>query len=330
MSIILDTLGDALMQPIRIFFSPQSVLNIYTAFSAFFIGFIYYCFNSKKPLLRLRLLRRIFFPKSFLLHPSALFDYRHFIISRIFFFLLFFIITIPSTETIAEVSISGLTKLFGPASTNINQQSWASLVTETIVYVLVFDFAYWLHHRLHHKYMWLWEFHKPHHSAQVLTIFTSTRNHPLEEFLRGFMIVMMTALAHGVFLYINGSSADYIQIGGQNIIMFAFYISFYHLRHTQIWLPVTGFWGHIVHSPAHHQLHHSTNPRHFDKNFGFCLSLWDWVFGTLYIPETHEKITYGIGKESSRYNKLLPYLFLPFINNYQRFIKSISKKSKPL
>ncbi len=39
--------------------------------------------------------------------------------------------------------------------------------------------------------------------------------------------------------------------------------------------------GRIFVSPAHHQVHHSANPKHFNKNFGSCLALWDWMFGTL-------------------------------------------------
>lgn len=45
-------------------------------------------------------------------------------------------------------------------------------------------------------------------------------------------------------------------------------------------------------SPAAHQIHHSTNPKHFDKNFGGAFAFWDWMFGTLHVPhdkrEVHE------------------------------------------
>jgi sterol desaturase/sphingolipid hydroxylase (fatty acid hydroxylase superfamily) len=52
--------------------------------------------------------------------------------------------------------------------------------------------------------------------------------------------------------------------------------------------------GRIVVSPAHHQVHHSANPKHFNKNFGSCLALWDWMFGTPYMPEkTREPLTFG-------------------------------------
>ena len=52
-----------------------------------------------------------------------------------------------------------------------------------------------------------------------------------------------------------------------------------------MWIPFTGLAGRILQSPAHHQIHHSDNPAHWDKNLGFALAVWDWAFGTLYIPE---------------------------------------------
>ena len=33
-----------------------------------------------------------------------------------------------------------------------------------------------------------------------------------------------------------------------------------------------------------HRIHHSLEERHFDKNFGICFSIWDFLFGTAYEP----------------------------------------------
>ena len=65
--------------------------------------------------------------------------------------------------------------------------------------------------------------------------------------------------------------------------MFFIYI-YVHLQHTQLWIPFTGWLGRVFMSPAHHQIHHSAIPAHFNKNMGSCLALWDWMFGTLYVP----------------------------------------------
>ena len=57
--------------------------------------------------------------------------------------------------------------------------------------------------------------------------------------------------------------------------------AYVHLQHSHMWIAFRGMLGRIFVSPAHHQVHHSDNPKHFDKNFGSCLALWDWMFGTL-------------------------------------------------
>ena len=78
-----------------------------------------------------------------------------------------------------------------------------------------------------------------------------------------------------------------------NILTMAFLLTYGHLRHSNMWIAFTGIAGRILQSPAHHQLHHSANPAHFDKNLGFALALWDWAFGTLAIPaKTREPIVF--------------------------------------
>ncbi len=48
-------------------------------------------------------------------------------------------------------------------------------------------------------------------------------------------------------------------------------------------------------SPAHHQVHHSTDERHFDRNFGSTLAIWDRLFGTFYQPsEKREALRFGL------------------------------------
>jgi sterol desaturase/sphingolipid hydroxylase (fatty acid hydroxylase superfamily) len=61
-----------------------------------------------------------------------------------------------------------------------------------------------------------------------------------------------------------------------------------------MWISFRGVLGRIFISPAHHQVHHSGNPEHFNKNFGSCLAVWDWMFGTLYVPQKQrERLTFG-------------------------------------
>jgi sterol desaturase/sphingolipid hydroxylase (fatty acid hydroxylase superfamily) len=92
----------------------------------------------------------------------------------------------------------------------------------------------------------------------------------------------------------------------------AFLMTYGHLRHSHMWIPFTGIAGRILQSPAHHQLHHSANPAHFDKNLGFALALWDWAFGTLAIPaRTREPIVFGVGDEGAPFRSALSALVAP-------------------
>ena len=56
----------------------------------------------------------------------------------------------------------------------------------------------------------------------------------------------------------------------------------------------------IVAGGAQSQTAPRDNPAHWDKNLGFSLALWDWAFGTLYIPAARrEDIVFGVGLESA-------------------------------
>ena len=91
-----------------------------------------------------------------------------------------------------------------------------------------------------------------------------------------------------------------------------FLLTYGHLRHSHMWIAFTGLAGRILQSPAHHQIHHSTNPAHFDKNLGFALAVWDWAFGTLAIPaRTREPIVFGVGDEGAPFRSTLSALVAP-------------------
>lgn len=53
------------------------------------------------------------------------------------------------------------------------------------------------------------------------------------------------------------------------------------------------FWSHIFISPAQHQIHHSLAHKHWDENYGEVFAIWDWAFGTLYVPETIEVLEFA-------------------------------------
>jgi sterol desaturase/sphingolipid hydroxylase (fatty acid hydroxylase superfamily) len=212
--------------------------------------------------------------------------------------------------------MSGLTALFGEA-TPVSSVALATLVT-TVLAILAADFGLWLGHWLLHRIPVLWEFHKVHHSAEVLTPFTAGRVHPLEDLINMWLSGLCGGFVFGLCQYAFGPSATMITVFQLNVIMFLFYVFGFHLRHSHVWVAYKGVWGKLFVSPAHHQLHHSIATRHWDKNMGFVFAIWDWAFGTLFVPERREKIVFGMnGWEEKEFHSVKAMYLLPFVKAWR-------------
>jgi sterol desaturase/sphingolipid hydroxylase (fatty acid hydroxylase superfamily) len=159
----------------------------------------------------------------------------------------------------------------------------------------------------------LWELHKVHHSAEVLTPLTTFRMHPLDTFVFGNILAVTAAVANGVVAYLFGDTTYQYALSGTNIILVVFVHLYVHLQHTHVWIAFRGILGRVFLSPAHHQIHHSTNPIHFNKNLGSCLAIWDWLFGTLHVPaKEREKLAFGIQPAYPDANTITGEFLSPF------------------
>ena len=200
---------------------------------------------------------------------------------------------ILSYQFVTNAIISGLVALFGP----VTPSSLPAVVSRSIVTLMLFlayELGYWFNHWLSHKVPLLWEFHKVHHSAEVLTPLTNFRVHPVYTWVFANILAFSTAVANGFGNYMFGDTTYQYALADTNIILVLFIHAYVHLQHSHLWISFTGVLGRIFVSPAHHQVHHSADPKHFNKNFGSCLALWDWMFGTLYVPgKEREKLTFG-------------------------------------
>ena len=184
---------------------------------------------------------------------------------------------------------------------------------------LVNDFRkYWVHRAFHSR--WLWAFHKVHHSASVLVPVTASRIHFVED-LAGKLAASITIGAFaGVFWYACGAEISRYTLFGVTYLVFVFNALAANLRHTHVWLSFGPTIEHLVNSPAQHQIHHSDAPRHFNKNFGTNLSLWDWLFGTLYVTRaTPEPLRFGTGEQDDeRYLTLYSLIVTPFVETARK------------
>jgi len=217
---------------------------------------------------------------------------------------------------------------FGTSSFHLSINE--TLVLYTICITLANDFGTYFIHFLMHKIPYLWEFHKIHHSATVLNPFTQYRLHPVELLINNAKGILIFGFVTGFFDYFSQHQVDKLTFIGVNIFSFAFLFFGANLRHSHVKLKYSNFWECILISPFQHQIHHSDNPKHFDKNLGSKFAFWDWMFGTLVRSKSVNKIQFGLGKEENfEYNSFLKNIIAPF-KKIVRSVLSILKivKSK--
>lgn len=190
---------------------------------------------------------------------------------------------------------------------------WAVPIAFTLFLFLLDDFARFYLHRLMHRWPVLWAFHKVHHSARTMTPFTVLRTHPVEGVLFTLRSIIVQAISIGLFLFLFGDQVDLITVLGVNIAVFLFNVAGSNLRHSHIPLHYWHWLEHLLISPAQHQIHHSTLPRHFDRNFGAVLAIWDWIGGSLHLAEPKTKLRFGISDQAEADEHSLKSLYLtPF------------------
>jgi len=198
---------------------------------------------------------------------------------------------------------------------------WVAVALTVSLY-LVNDFMRWWLHYLQHKVPVLWEFHKIHHSAEHLNFATAERAHPLDTLFFTIGMVSGAVIVNGVFVGLFGDHLTVYQIGGANVIFFASNLIGGVLRHSPAWVsygPKIEKW---LISPAMHQIHHSSDPKHWDKNMGGGLAIWDRLGGTLYVPKQREELQFGIGSETSDYQSLFGVYVEPMIKAARIFKRS--------
>ncbi len=199
----------------------------------------------------------------------------------------------------------------------------------TIVLTIVSDFFTYIVHLALHKIPLLWEFHKIHHSATSMNPITQYRIHPIELIINNIKGIFVFGTITGLFDYLStGIVSKWIFLGA-NVFSFVFFMFGANLRHSHVKFRYYKFLEYLFISPVQHQIHHSKNPIHWNKNMGSRLAIWDWFFGTLFLSKGIEKISFGISdSEDPKYSTFIQNIINPFKNNYNRIKHVLSHKSE--
>lgn len=251
-------------------------------------------------------------PRRVYAHPSAILDYKFYVINQLAVAHLQiggWVIALAGVLNLSQWVPSLLALGFGPAAAD-RPMTTGGAVAFSVAMVLAVDFARFFAHYLMHRNRVLWEFHKVHHAAEVLTPITSFRAHPVEIVLDLCLRIALTAGVVGVFRFFYAEGLTEITILNFGVISFFYYLT-NHFRHSHIPIGYGRAVSQVLISPVMHQLHHSADRRHFDRNFGFIFTFWDRVAGTHLVPARGEQFVLGLPPDAGRFDSLWALYALP-------------------
>lgn len=316
---IAEKVWDGLILPLYFFDDPRKRINWMYLLSSILLA--YYVFKKTKSNLPFY---KFLFSKKIWLSKSAFIDYKFFFFNGVIKVLLI----VPILKFWEYLGVySGFffeenLDLFENAITKNQVMIWYP-----IVFIIFYDFMYYLVHLAMHKIPFLWEFHKIHHSATTLNPITQYRIHPVELLINNANYILVSGITYGLFDYLCVDSVYFVNMLEVNILTLLFLFWGANLRHSHVRLKYFGFLEKFLISPYQHQIHHSKNPKHFDKNMGSKLAIWDWTFGTLVRSGEGKKLHFGLGgKQDEQYTTFLKNLFVPFKNIIEYPIRLFRKK----
>lgn len=246
------------------------------------------------------------------------------------FFLFSLVIYNAASDVIVNLFNDGIKAV---SNFNLQESNPLNLMPYWSVLLIGFfvrDFVQWWIHRLLHNSERLWEFHKVHHSVEEMGFAAHLRYHWMENIvyrtleyiplallgigLYDFFVIHIFTLAWGHFNHSNISVSGRITggiVGGLIGIILAnslLEITIFEGVSTLVKWGV--FFGSIAvgslalgpvmrklfNSPEMHIWHHSydlpeEHPR--GMNFGLTLAIWDYIFGTAYVPHDGRDIRLG-------------------------------------
>jgi sterol desaturase/sphingolipid hydroxylase (fatty acid hydroxylase superfamily) len=154
---------------------------------------------------------------------------------------------------------------------------------------------YWIHRTFHRSAFW--KFHAIHHSAKELDWMVAARFHPINFIVSSSFV--------GALLILLGFSP----------VLFALMVPFNYLYSGMVHANVNWTFGpfkYLFASPVFHHWHHTMSDQGGNKNFAATLAIYDWIFGTFYLPADRLPEHYGVDRDDVP-EDLVGQFFYPFL-----------------
>ncbi len=189
-----------------------------------------------------------------------------------FNFFLFSLIGYNAVSNVAVAAFSDFLGIFGIENlVAIQVASWPAWSQFLLLFVLA-DFIQWNVHRWLHHSPWLWEFHKVHHSVEEMGFAAHLRYHWMETIVyKSVQYIPLAMIGFGL--------DDFFILHLVTIVIG-------HLNHANVKITY-GPLKYVFNNPVMHLWHHAKElpEGSHGVTYGISLSLWDYLFGTAYIPD---------------------------------------------
>jgi sterol desaturase/sphingolipid hydroxylase (fatty acid hydroxylase superfamily) len=182
----------------------------------------------------------------------------------------------------------------------INTPDWLSLVPS----LLFLDLLIYGQHVAFHKLRPLWRIHRMHHADLDIDTSTGVRFHPFE--------ISLSALLKLTAVFLLGPPV--LAVMAFEIILNG--LALFNHANVRLPIPLDAALRRVIVTPDMHRVHHSTDMREANTNFGFNLSVWDRLFATYKAQPDLGHLGMRIGLNIFRepeYSRLFRMLAIPFL-----------------
>lgn len=191
-----------------------------------------------------------------------------------YMFFNFFLFSLIGYNAVSNVAVEAFSDFLGLFNIEnlvaIQVASWPAWSQFLLLFVVA-DFIQWNVHRMLHHSPWLWEFHKVHHSVEEMGFAAHLRYHWMET-------VVYKSVQYIPLAMIGFGLDDFFILHLVTIVIG-------HLNHANVKITY-GPLKYVLNNPVMHLWHHAKElpTGSHGVNYGISLSLWDYLFGTAYIP----------------------------------------------
>lgn len=193
--------------------------------------------------------------------------------------------------------------------------------TQLLFFLVIHDFYIYWFHRWQHNNKILWRTHEAHHSPKTVDWLSGARSHSFEILINQtveFAPIVLLGAAPEVALYKGMISAVWGMFIHSNIDV--------RLGRLQ----------YFINGPEMHRWHHSDDGgKEYQNNFGTKFAIWDWIFGTAFLPDPNirkpkryglsDTPDYPLSVEASEKNNFVKILYFDIVSYIKQHVYAFRK-----